>query len=136
MSLITISSSSKRWVSLTPLIDVVFILIMFFMLTTQFERTQVLAVTVAGASSSSSESLINGEKVRVLVLSDVSWEVNSRQYFLDDEVALKALAEFRYVELVASDDINLQDVVDLVDEFAKAGINELLWLPAKKPGEL
>lgn len=43
----------SRRISLTALIDVVFILLMFFMLTTGFSQWQALNITVAGADTQS-----------------------------------------------------------------------------------
>ena len=130
MSFVDIPASSKRWVSLTPLIDIVFILIMFFMLTTQFERTQVLSVSTSTlGTNSTSEAIENNEIARVRVLNDASWQFNNQQHSLSDGDALAALTGFQYVELIASDDVTLQEVIDLIDEFAKVGINDVLWLP-------
>ena len=81
MSFVDIPASSKRWVSLTPLIDIVFILIMFFMLTTQFERTQVLSVSTSTlGTNSTSEAIENNEIARVRVLSLIHISEPTRPY--------------------------------------------------------
>ncbi len=129
MSFIDIPTNSKRVVSLTPLIDVVFILIMFFMLTTQFERTQVLDVLVSSKGASAAQVVTQDDTVRVVVLNDGTWQLNNQQFSINDTEALRELTTYKNVRVSASDDAILQDVINLVDELAKVGVNEVVWLP-------
>ncbi len=129
MSFIDIPTNSKRVVSLTPLIDVVFILIMFFMLTTQFERTQVLDVLVSSKGASAAQVVTQDDTVRVVVLNDGTWQLNNQQFSINDTEALRELTTYKNVRVSASDDAILQDVINLVDELAKVGVSEVVWLP-------
>lgn len=129
MSLIARPANRKRWVSLTPLIDVVFILIMFFLLTTQFERTQVLDMSVAGVGVSATDAVSANDIARVVVLNDGEWQFNNLNYAFNDKAGLEELREFNAVHLTASKSVTLQDVIKFIDGLAQAGIDQVLWLP-------
>lgn len=129
MSLIDIPTKSKPVVSLTPLIDVVFILIMFFMLTMQFDRTQVLDVLVSSDGISATQVVSDEDTALVVVLNGGDWQFDNQQFSVNDSQALKELGTYKNVRISANDDVILQDVINLVDEFAKAGVNEVMWLP-------
>jgi len=131
MSLVDIPPSSKRWVSLTPLIDVVFILIMFFMLTTQFDRKQILELSVLSEGRQASVTEDSNDIARVVVMSDGIWQFNGNRYSINDTSNMEALAEFETVYLSASsDEVVLQEIVTLIDKLAGAGIKQVSWNPA------
>ena len=63
-------------VNLTPLIDVVFLLLIFFMVSTTFTKESHLTVTLPEAESEVSESV--NEQLEILISVDGKFSVNSR----------------------------------------------------------
>lgn len=119
-----LSSPRRRrpLVSLTPLIDVVFILLVFFMLATNFADWRSLtlsasAATTGGGASSSSDATIVGIGEDGAVTLD------------GEPVALQALAvrlSVRRDERILvrpEDDTPLQDIVSVLDLLETAGID-------------
>lgn len=86
----------RRAVTLTPLIDVIFLLLLFFMLTTTFTRTGEIRLTAAGAGSGgvppiflrvgAEELLLNGDPVDLDALAD-------RVIAMEEQRLLIALAQ-------------------------------------------
>ncbi len=72
----------KRIVSLTPLIDVVFLLLIFFMLATTFIRTQALAVLTPAPSAQ--EVAKDRHVVEVWVLSDGTHRLDGEVIALEE----------------------------------------------------
>jgi len=128
VSLIDVSPQPRRWISLTPLIDVVFILLMFFMLSTQFYRTGVLNVAVS-SSSTSSVSASQDSVVRLRVHGDGTWQVGEESYAFNDSVSLEQITKNQSVFLEADDSAVLQDLITFLDRLAIAGVSDVNWLP-------
>ncbi len=63
-------------VNLTPLIDVVFLLLIFFMVSTTFNRETQLSIDLPEASGSAREE--QGEEIEILVDESGSYRVNGR----------------------------------------------------------
>jgi len=127
MSFIQAQSKKHRWISLTPLIDVVFILLMFFMLTTQFSRIGVMNITVASPGNSSA-SAAESEPVRITVFTNKEWRLNDSSLSLLDESDLSRFVGVEPVVVVADDSAQLQDVVSLLGALTKSGVTNALWL--------
>lgn len=111
-------------ISLTPLIDVVFILLVFFMLSSSFLEWRTIAVatassSTAGSATTSRESLLlsvsdstinlNGERLSVREL------VPRLQRQMDANPAL-------FINVIPMGDTRLQSVVKVLDQFKLAGI--------------
>lgn len=126
MSFIHAQPQKRRWISLTPLIDVVFILLMFFMLTTQFSRYGVMNVTVTG-SRDSSTSLNTSDTVEITVFSDKQWRLNDDAQTLLNESGLSRFAGVETLIVTADDSAQLQDVVSLLDALNKSGVTKAVW---------
>jgi biopolymer transport protein ExbD len=117
-------------INLTSLIDVVFLLLIFFMVTTTFQRQAQLSIELPDASAEPSE--VQDEVI------DLSIDDQGRMY-LDgrelDDTRLEALAETlrlradgdttQPVLLNADANARHQDVVRAMDAAARAGLNNL-----------
>ncbi len=77
--------------NLTPLIDIVFLLLVFFMLTSHFVRDEVLNIDLPEADSG--EALDEPEQVEVIINEDGEYSVNSQR------VSLEALEQLLIIEL-------------------------------------
>lgn len=117
----TRSHRKSAVVSLTPLIDVVFMLLLFFMLATSFERWRSIEV-----SAGSHRLAATDPDRRFLLL-----RVTQKQLDLAGEAVTTAQIAQRLDRLPAStrlvvqpaDDVRLQRLVTVMDELAVAGID-------------
>jgi len=119
-----------KLISLTPLIDVIFILLLFFMLTTQFQRQQ--------ATTLQTESLfadvatpIDETVIRLFVQSDNQVQVNQGDVVDSQSDAFLSLlveAKETGTRLIVSfdDAVNVQQMTDVIDTVNRAGIDDSL----------
>jgi biopolymer transport protein ExbD len=113
---------ARRKPSLTPMIDVVFLLLVFFMLASQFGRDNALPLTAAGGNSSYSGPprlvLIGAEDLRLngvqTTLQDLPPDLRELMQSDDDTVVLRS-----------SEDTSLQRLVDVAQTLRQAGITRL-----------
>ncbi len=115
-------------ISLTPLIDVVFILLLFFMLSTQFSRQQVLEVNVisgkAGPATSEQSSL------QLHLFTDGTISVDEQRTSSAETIplhpaVLSAIEEATPIQLNADDTVSLQQLLTLSDSLKQAGASVL-----------
>jgi len=139
---------TRATVGLTPLIDVVFILLLFFMLTTQFGRQQALPVSVATSDGSPSEqspdtlrinladdgtvSFMGGSVTGDAVSGDavtgdaVSGDARIPASNIADHPAIqRAVDQSTPVLIVADDTVQLQTFTQLMDTLTTLGISNL-----------
>ena len=95
----------RRALSLTPLVDVIFLLLLFFMLTSTFSRYGEIEVAAAGAGGASA----NG--ARFLQLSEEGVRLAGREV---DPAALPGLLAGQRVLLALGDGVTAQRLVDLL----------------------
>ena len=117
-------------INLTPLIDVVFLLLIFFMVTTTFTRDTRLTVNLPEADANSSESLPDQIEVTVSEAGrfSVNGEVlnNSQASTLGDAILQAAQRDrSRPVLLVADAEATHQSVVTAMDAIGQAGFSRL-----------
>jgi biopolymer transport protein ExbD len=117
-------------INLTPLIDVVFLLLIFFMVTTTFTRDTRLTVNLPEAEANSSESLPDQIEVTVSEAGrfSVNGEVlsNSQPGTLGDAILQAAQRDrSRPVLLVADAEATHQSVVTAMDAIGRAGFSRL-----------
>jgi biopolymer transport protein ExbD len=117
----------RRGPGLTPLIDVVFLLLIFFMLATRFDRESVLplAVHVAAPGARTPESRDAPKALRVDIAEDGRLRIDGR----DGEdlfAAVRAAArEERPVRLRPDPETPLQPIVDVLAAAQHAGVRAI-----------
>ena len=115
-------------INLTPIIDVVFILLIFFMLATNFQD---LSQTDIELSSESSKSMSSDKKMYVVsVDKDKSYMLNDKSLHLND-IKAKILSSVRSEEehlvvIKPNDDVNMQLILSVMEDFKNSDINNLL----------
>ena len=115
-------------INLTPIIDVVFILLIFFMLATNFQD---LSQTDIELSSESSKSMSSDKKMYVVsVDKDKSYMLNDKSLHLND-IKAKILSSVRSEEehlvvIKPNDDVNMQLILSIMEDFKNSDINNLL----------
>lgn len=114
----------KSAISLTALIDVVFILLMFFMLTSTFSKEQFISVkksqAVSAPSSSRAPQLLLAYKDGHFAYFDTSLTE------LSSLAGLNTLASMaQAVTLLPAAELRVQDIVDLVEQLNAAGFTQV-----------
>lgn len=111
-------------ISLTPLIDVVFILLVFFMLSSSFLEWRAITVATTGSSTTGS-----GERSReslLLSVSDVTIRLNGEQISIRELMPLlqrqMEADPTLFIQVMPIGETRLQSVVKLLDQFKLAGI--------------
>ncbi|ASJ75203.1 ExbD/TolR family protein [Granulosicoccus antarcticus] len=124
MQLAESGSSGRRAISLTPLIDVVFILLLFFMLSTQFSQQQAMQLTVPSEAGTAPAEDITVLKLRLSV--DGNIILQDKESILPALLAshtsvLSAISQAVPIQLDADDEVSLQQLILVTDLLEQAG---------------
>lgn len=116
----------RRLVSLTPLIDVVFILLVFFMLASTFMDWRGFNVTAPAEDTVADE---DADDPWVLEVGADRWvlegEIVERGSLRDRMRALRAEDAERVLQVVIDDDAPVQRLVDALDAAERAGLHDV-----------
>ena len=138
------SSRKRRRASLTPLIDVVFLLLVFFMLATSFGTEASLPLrigTLAAANSQVGDTAGDAkpEAIRIALSADGQIRVNDRAVREDELSAVveRALADDRVrpVRVLSDGDSQLQAIATVLAELERVGAEDVglaLQTPAER----
>ncbi len=116
------SIGRKHKLNITPLIDVVFLLIVFFMLTTTFSRQESIELSFPSGAAAT------GENARPVII--VIAEQN-RLFFRDQPIQPQELKTLlseslsnnpkRKIMVMTTNNVSVQQVVDVMDKVYQAG---------------
>ncbi len=130
------NQAKRRLISLTPLIDVVFILLLFFMLSTQFTRQKAMALSVPANDITSAPDDGSYLTLRLSVRGTV-------MVAGDDMVTLESLATHAAlrnaidretdIRLDADDAVPLQLLVSVTDLLERAGATSVQLTALRQP---
>lgn len=118
----------KATVALTPLIDVVFILLLFFMLTTQFSRQQALPMTLPASEVPLADQSPDTLLIELAADGTVSLlgETGiSASVVVDHPAIQQAIDRATPVFIVADDAVQLQTFTQVMDALSAHGITNL-----------
>ena len=120
-------------VNLTPLIDVVFLLLIFFMVSTTFNRESQLQVDLPEASSEPTE--VPKEVLEITIDVDGEYFINEQQETLRRAI-IQAVGDRRDMPVIVRSDARtpFQAVVTVMDVTGKLGMTQLS-LATSQPGE-
>ncbi len=125
-------------VNLTPLIDVVFLLLIFFMVTTTFSRNTNLLINLPEASGQPSER--EAIEIEILISENGTYSVNGRQLVNTQiETLMRTVSEVSggdsSIPLFITADANTshQSVVTAMDAVAQLGFSSLN-IATREPG--
>lgn len=116
------SAARRKSISLTPLIDVVFILLLFFMLTSSFLHER--QIDVSAATESILHERVNVEQIINLLNNDGEFRLNQRVYSIHDLSQIEAIVSQNkktVFVIEAANGVNTQSIVSILDVFKKAG---------------
>ena len=128
-------------INITPLIDVVFLLLIFFMVTTTFNRETRLLVNLPQADAEAAEVL--PDQIEIIVARDGNFSINGR-VLLDNRI--ETLMRGLEVEsggdrslpvlLVADAEATHQSVVTAMDALGQSGFTRLNIATQRDPDDL
>ena len=111
---------------LTPLIDVVFILLLFFMLSSTFAQQRQLAMPTNPNGTNSGASTDAEPPVALLVGAEQTWQISGQRYSKLDPERARLLEQWKdketEVRVTAMSEANVQDLVSTLDTLSKAGL--------------
>lgn len=113
----------RKTISMTPLIDVVFILLLFFMLTSSFIKWQQMQLAVSGPSAASVATSDNPPLIARLS-SDGQVSLGGESFLSNEDEALKAFIdrhEPSRILLTTDEETSIQQIVSLIDRFQRLG---------------
>lgn len=123
-------TGGRRIVGLTPLIDVVFILLVFFMLVSNFNQFNAIAVNAPAPSAGQDSKMEGAMLIRLNEYGEI--DIAGRPVPWDKVAALvkKALAERpeQQVLIKPHAELAIQEVVNLLDELALSGVTHFSFL--------
>lgn len=125
MNLELSTKRSRSVISLTPLIDVVFILLLFFMLASNFSQERSLSlISQSNSSSAVVDTEIDSASVRIEQLDEIL--LDGIRYgqadFLDSlSVRLRDNTELR-VSISVGDTVDVQSLLDLISMMKSIGV--------------
>jgi len=121
--LLEVRSAKSNKISLTPLIDVVFILLLFFMLSSSFSHW--FSIDISMAQGAKSKQL---ETARVQLLNQQGMVIyDGKRFSLDDLKLGKALDadKKRAVFIDVESSVNTQTIVKLISLLNKQGVQKV-----------
>ena len=125
MSATLITARRARPISLTALIDVVFILLMFFMLTSSFSHLQELPL-LQKTSGANSKSTQTQQFLLLLEPHTVASVIDGQRGAASPlAVAIKDVDRNQTLTLIPDGDLSLQDIVGTIDALRAAGVSQI-----------
>lgn len=126
--LLEAGTGRKPGITLTPLIDVVFILLVFFMLVMQFQQVQQMPVALSDdIHSSQSEN----EVYIIKLLGEGNCQVNAQVTICNDVIELLPEKINTTVHIAFSQNIQLGNIIAMQDKLNLAGIDSLISITQK-----
>ncbi|MEE8365633.1 MAG: biopolymer transporter ExbD [Gammaproteobacteria bacterium] len=129
MKFISTTPVEEVSINLTPLIDVVFLLLIFFMVSTTFDTTSQLKITLPEASDRQTTKV--PEKLSIVIDSEGRFYLNSRELSSNKSAALMAAVE-RALNgadipiLIQSDAASpVQSLVTAMDVIGRLGLSQV-----------
>ncbi len=117
---------NKTSISITPLIDVVFILLLFFMLSSTFQRTKQIEIKTSllgvKAKEESNKHKLLLDLNNVIIIDSVRYSLDSEEF----ENYLKKFSENNdHITLAANPRVETQKFIQLLDRVSSAGLTKL-----------
>lgn len=116
--------AKRQLISLTPLIDVVFILLLFFMLSSGFTHWRQMDITAASESYNTDEIQIQHY---LLLQSAGEYEFDNRRYSVSQLTPIKQkLTENAGIFVVSvAEGVTTQQMIDFLDQLKSIGVKKI-----------
>lgn len=121
--LLDIPKAGRSSISLTPLIDVVFILLLFFMLSSTFNQTKQMELHSAVGNAATAE---RDALVHLLLETELKVSVDGEYFYLEQEAFTQKLQQLNQQEsrvlVAARSEVPVQQLVSLLGLLNAAGL--------------
>tara|TARA_B100000524_G_scaffold40170_1_gene19401 strand:+ start:344 stop:754 length:411 start_codon:yes stop_codon:yes gene_type:complete len=127
-NLINIQNSKKNKVNIIPLIDIIFLMLIFFMLATNFSQNEEIDLSI----SDSAISVGAGTKTMYVIIKDSGkFIVDKKEYSKDkiEKIILKNWNENKYDEIFILNEknVNTQKLIFLLDILKKNKLTKIYF---------
>ncbi|KKZ11617.1 MAG: hypothetical protein TH68_08445 [Candidatus Synechococcus spongiarum 142] len=122
------SRRSRTTVRLTPLIDVVFILLIFFMLVSNLQSTNIIDLHISDRNSTPTQAQ---DRTLLVTINRDTLQLDGQPVSLAQLREQVAFQPQRRVALAPADGVSLQRVVNVLDQLRGAGANQVSFLEAE-----
>lgn len=125
-----------RVISLTPLIDVVFILLLFFMLSTQFTQQKAMTLSVPADNGTLASDDDSPLTLRLLIRGDIliaNGDIVKVESLITHAALREAIDQKTIIQLDADDKVPLQLLVSVTDLLERAGANSVQLTALRQP---
>ena len=127
-NLINIQNSKKNKVNIIPLIDIIFLMLIFFMLATNFSQNEEIDLSI----SDSAISVGAGTKTMYVIIKDSGkFIVDKKEYSKDkiEKIILKTWNENKYDEIFILNEknVNTQKLIFLLDILKKNKLTKIYF---------
>ena len=133
--LIEAKKRRKNFISITPLIDVVFILLLFFMLTSTFSKMKQIEMKTPLLGKNS----INNDKNEIekfLLLNEDTILVNNIKYKISNNEFNNLLQKYilnkKKIDISTTKEINIQNLISFIDYINLMGISNINLAKSEK----
>jgi biopolymer transport protein ExbD len=118
---------------MTPLIDVVFLLLIFFMVSSVFKKDE-LALLLNLPKADSGASAVNNQKSFIIELTENELAVNGRKVTQEelDETLAGLTDKTQAIDFRVDKQVRYERVIDVLDRLKKHGLSNLSLLTSKE----
>lgn len=121
-------NTKKKKINIIPLIDIIFLMLIFFMLATNFIQNEEIDFSIA---KSKNESVQNNKTLEIIIKNSGTYLLNSEIIYLNNfEIKLNELwksKKFDEVFILSENNIVTQNLIDVMDILKRNKINNIFF---------
>ena len=126
-------NTKKKKINIIPLIDIIFLMLIFFMLATNFIQNEEIDFSIA---KSKNESVQNNKTLEIIIKNSGTYLLNSEIIYLNNfEIKLNELwksKKFDEVFILSENNIVTQNLIDVMDILKRNNINNIFFSDLEK----
>ena len=127
-TIVKVNSKKKIKVNIIPLIDIIFLMLVFFMLATNFEKNKQIDLSIAGNMKSENQSNLI---LKIIIKNDGSFLINNKQVE-KEKVETKVIEiwntkKYKEIFILNEKSSIVQDLVFLIDILKNNNIEKIYF---------
>ena len=127
-TIVKVNSKKKIKVNIIPLIDIIFLMLVFFMLATNFEKNKQIDLSIAGNMKSENQSNLI---LKIIIKNDGSFLINNKQ-IEKEKVETKVIEiwntkKYKEIFILNEKSSIIQDLVFLIDILKNNNIEKIYF---------
>ena len=127
-TIVKVSSKKRIKVNIIPLIDIIFLMLVFFMLATNFEKNKQIDLSIAGNMKSENQSNLI---LKIIIKNDGSFLINNKQVE-KEKVETKVIEiwntkKYKEIFILNEKSSIVQDLVFLIDILKNNNIEKIYF---------